>query len=83
MWRIVKLKALPGYRLEVEFADGVRGVVDMSNDLWGPAYEPLKDPVYFAQVSLDEFGAPVWPNGADAAPDAIYEDLTRGKSAAR
>jgi hypothetical protein len=46
-------------------------------------FEPLRDPDRFAEVSLDEFGAPCWPNGADIAPDAIYEDLTRGSSATR
>jgi len=28
------------------------------------------------QVSLDEFGAPCWPNGADLAPDALHEQLS-------
>ena len=83
MWRIVKVKVLPGYRLDVEFADGVSGVVDLSQDLWGPMFEPLKDSDRFAEVGLDEHGAICWPNGADLAPDAIYEDLTRGTSAAR
>lgn len=82
LWEIVKVKALSGYRLEVEFEDGVRGVVDMSDDLWGPMFEPLKDPARFSEVFLED-GAPTWPNGADIAPDAIYEDLTSGSSAAR
>jgi hypothetical protein len=80
---MVKVKALPGYRLEVEFQDGVRGIVDCSGTLWGPVFEPLRDPEKFAEVFVDEHGAPCWPNGADLAPDAIYEDLTSGTSAAR
>jgi hypothetical protein len=82
MCEIVRLKVLPGYRLEVEFEDGLQGIVDLSRDLWGPAYEPLKDPARFAEVFLED-GAPTWPNGADMAPDAIYEDLTKGRLAAR
>ncbi len=81
MWRIVKIQALPEFRLEVWFEDGVHGFVDLREDLWGPMLEPLKDPAFFAQVGLDEFGAPCWPNGADIAPDAIYDDLTRGHAA--
>jgi hypothetical protein len=81
MWRMTKVKALPDYRLEVEFEDGVRGVVDCSETLWGPMFEPLRDPARFAEVGLDEFGAPCWPNGADLAPDAIHEDLTATKAA--
>jgi hypothetical protein len=80
---MVHVRALPGYRLEVRFADGVEGIVDLSQDLWGPVFEPLKDPVRFAEVGLDEHGAPCWPNGADLAPDAIYQDLTSGTTAAR
>jgi hypothetical protein len=83
MWRIESVKPLPGYRLEVRFADGVHGVVDLSGELSGPVFEPLKDPAKFAEVGLDEDGAICWPNGADLAPDAIYEDFTTGSSAAR
>ena len=81
MWRMVSVKALPDYRLAVEFADGVHGVVDLSGDLWGPMFEPLKDPERFAEVSLDELGAPRWPNGADLAPDAIYEEIKSASAA--
>jgi len=81
LWRVVKIRALPGYRLEVEFADGVHGIVDLSEDLWGPVFEPLRDPERFAEVGIDEFGAPCWPNGADLAPDAIYDDLVAAQAA--
>jgi hypothetical protein len=81
MWRLKKVKALPDYRLEVEFEDGVHGVVDLSRDLWGPVFEPLRDPERFAEVTIDEFGAPCWPNGADLAPDAVYDDLVAARQA--
>lgn len=83
MWRIVSVQALAGYRLEVEFADGTRGVLDYSGKLWGPMFEPLRDPQRFAEVGLDEFGAVCWPNGADLAPDAMYQTLKSGSSATR
>ena len=73
--RILKVKPLTDYRLQVEFADGVSGEVDLSDRLTGPVFEPLKDPKLFGQVSIDEFGAICWPNGADLAPDALYERL--------
>ncbi len=83
MWRIVKVQTLPHYRLDVEFEDGVRGIVDLSRDLWGPMFEPLKDPEYFAKAFLDEDGVVCWPHGLDLAPDAMYEDLVRGGSVVR
>jgi len=40
----------------------------------GTIFEPLRDPVIFAQVRV-ELGAIQWPNGADLAPDAMYEAI--------
>jgi hypothetical protein len=38
-------------------------------------FEPLKDPEFFAQARVDEFGAVCWPNDADLAPDALYRKI--------
>jgi hypothetical protein len=76
MKRIAKISVLPGYRLAVEFEDGVTGTIGVESELFGPVFTPLRDEAVFAQVSLDEFGAPRWPTGADLAPDAIYATLT-------
>jgi hypothetical protein len=61
----------------VEFSDGVHGEVDLGERLFGPVFEPLKDETLFSQVTIDEFGAICWPNGADLAPDALHERLLR------
>jgi hypothetical protein len=75
MKRIVFVKAEPDWKLEVTFSDGARGVVSLKDRLFGPVFEPLKDPAFFRQVRIDEFGAVCWPNGADLAPDALYETI--------
>ncbi len=75
MARVSRVEALEGYRLRVEFSDGVGGEIDLSDRLFGPVFEPLKDPKLFAEVRIDEFGAICWPGGADLAPDALYETL--------
>ncbi|MGD0775543.1 MAG: DUF2442 domain-containing protein [Candidatus Solibacter sp.] len=76
MKRITKISPLAGYRLTVEFEDGVTGTVELESQLFGPVFTSLRDQAVFSQVRLDEFGAPCWPNGADLAPDAIYAQLT-------
>ena len=81
--RIIKVKALPGYRLQIDFGDGLTGEIDLSDRLTGPVFEPLRDPKLFGQVSVDAFGAVCWPNGADLAPDALYERLRAAVKAPR
>ncbi len=72
MHRIVRVVARPGFRLFVEFDDGACGEIELESALWGPMFEPLRDPEFFARVAVDEYGAPCWPNGLDLAPDALY-----------
>ncbi len=75
MQRVAAVRPLSGYRLEVVFDDGLQGVVSLKDRLFGPVFEPLRDWDAFRQVSVDEFGAVSWPNGADLAPDALYERI--------
>ncbi len=73
---------MPNYRLRVEFDDGVKGTIDPSGELVGEVFEPLRDEAMFRQVTVDEYGAVSWPNGADLAPDAVHIELT-GKTPKR
>jgi len=75
MYRVKRVRPQEGYRLFVEFEDGVQGEVDLSDRLFGPVFEPLRDLGFFAEVTVDEYGAVCWPNGADLAPDALYMQL--------
>jgi hypothetical protein len=77
IYRVRNVRASGGYRLDVEFEDGVRGRVDLSDRLFGPVFEPLLDPEFFAQAGIGEFGAICRPDGADLAPDALHGILAR------
>lgn len=74
-YRAVEISTLEAYRLKVRFQDGTEGVVSLEGDLSGPMFEPLRDPEFFAQATIDKFGVVCWPNGADLAPDALYNDI--------
>ena len=67
--KIVRVKPLGGYRLELVFNDGAKGAFDFSwiFDLVGPMKEPLRDEAYFTRVFLEN-GALSWPNGFDLSP---------------
>jgi hypothetical protein len=75
MQRVASVRPLDEYRLDVTFADGLQGIVSVRDRLFGPVFEPLRDESTFRQVFVDEFGVVSWPNGADLAPDALYERI--------
>lgn len=60
--------------LRLVFNDGTRKSVNVSRLLYGPVFEPLRDAEFFSKAALDSIcGTVVWPNGADFAPEALYE----------
>jgi hypothetical protein len=74
---VTAVEPLDGYRLRLTFEDGVSGEIDLADELWGPVFEPLRDRAYFARVMVDDqCGTIVWPDGADFAPEWLYEVVT-------
>lgn len=72
--RLVKFEFLNGYQLGLVFDSGEERVIDFEPILYGPVFGPLRDPDLFRQAQLvPEFGALEWPNGADIAPDVLYD----------
>ena len=64
------------YRLQVTFNNGISGEIDLSNELWGEVFEPLKDPQLFRTACQHpELGTVTWANGADLAPEYLLELL--------
>lgn len=77
MRKVEEVEPLPDFRIRVRFDNGLVGIADLRDDLWGEIGEPLKDPAYFAQVFIDN-GAVTWPNGFDCCPDALYSEVSGG-----
>jgi hypothetical protein len=78
MWRLNELKTIVyrgGYVFRVTFDDGTAGDVDFSEYLErGPVFAPLRDLSFFRQARI-EGGTIAWPNGADIAPEVLYEKV--------
>ena len=72
--RVTGVEVRPPYGLHLTFDDGVTRNVDLADDLWGRMFEPLKDPAFFAQVTIDH-GTVVWPNGLDLDPLVLHGDF--------
>ncbi len=70
---ITNAKYIDGYKVEVSFNDGRKGVADLIDALKGPVFEPLKNKTQFSALKVDEeLETIVWPNGADLAPEYVY-----------
>jgi Protein of unknown function (DUF2442) len=68
------------FKIRIVFNDGVEKTIDFSDWLAGPIFEPLKDPAYFRCFFLDG-GTVAWPNGADIAPETLYERAKSSQAA--
>ena len=74
MCRLVEARYVREFTLWLRFSDGVEGEVDLSEELDGPIFEPLKDPKVFCSFQLHpELRTVTWPNGADFAPEFLRE----------
>ena len=69
-------KHLEEYKVEVAFNNGKRGIADLSEALHGPVFELLKNQETFSSfivdTDLETLVWPIWPNGADLAPEYIF-----------
>jgi Protein of unknown function (DUF2442) len=63
--------------LDLIFADGTTGTVDVLGRLRGPVFERARTLEGFREVHVAE-GTVAWPGGADLAPDTLYERVSSG-----
>jgi hypothetical protein len=74
MVKLLEARVVSGFTVWLRFSDGTEGSLDLSDELHGPVFEPLRDPRCFAEMRVDpELNTVVWPSGADFAPEFLYE----------
>ena len=66
------------YRIELEFDDGQRGIVDFSKYLArGGVFERFQDIEFFRGFSVnEELGILTWGGEVDVAPETLYAEAT-------
>jgi hypothetical protein len=77
-YHLVEAKHVEGYRIWVRFRDGRTAVVDLEEELVGSIFQPVRVLDTFRSFTIHpEFHTLVWPNGADIAPEPLYERARR------
>jgi len=69
---VVSVEYLDNYQLKLTFNNGIEGIVDLEQELYGEIFEPLKDKNLFQKVFVTSRTIE-WPNGADFAPEFLFE----------
>jgi sugar phosphate isomerase/epimerase len=74
--KVIEARHVKDYRVWMRFQDGTEGEIDLKDKLWGEVFEALKDVSVFRKLRVDpELDTIVWPNGADLAPEFLYQQL--------
>ena len=75
---VVSASYLGGYRIEITFDDGKKGVVDFSKYLErGGVFDRFRDLDFFRGFHVNqELGVLTWEDGIDVAPETLYAEAT-------
>jgi hypothetical protein len=78
MYDVINAKYIEDYKLEIEFSDNSKGVIDFSDYLKRPGlYQNLNDINFFKNFIVDNtLNTLTWKNGLDIAPDTLYFKVT-------
>ena len=71
---VEKAKYIHDYKVWLLFNDGAEGEIDLSSELYGEIFEPLKDVAFFRSFRLEGHTLS-WNNGADFAPEFLREHI--------
>ena len=69
---VVEARYVRDYTVWLRFNDGTAGEVDLSGELDGPVFEPLRDVETFQRFNI-VCHTLSWDNGADFAPEFLRE----------
>lgn len=70
---VVEAEYISDYKIRIKFNDGVVKIVDLeSYTKRGGIFSDLKNKEFFKKFFID-LNTLCWPNGADIAPERLYE----------
>ena len=76
MHRITNIKILKQYRIELTFADGTCGIINLSDLVGHGVFSQWDDYDEFLKVKIGDAGELVWGDKIDLCPDSLYLEVT-------
>lgn len=74
--RPVTVHPLAQFRIFLEFSDGTKGELDLSDLVNKPVFRPLKDRTLFEKVHLGDHREIRWNDEIELCADSLYLQLT-------
>lgn len=74
--RVVFVRALPTWRLELRYDDGASGIVDLADLAGHGVFAAWLRPGGFDGVTLSPHGSISWGDDVEICPDSMYLRLT-------
>ena len=73
---VIKAKHISDYKVWISFDDGREGEIDLTKTIKGRngVFQPLQNINYFKNFKIEN-DTLSWENGADLAPESLYELL--------
>jgi hypothetical protein len=79
MQKIINVDVLHDYQLKLEFADGKKGIVDLSHLVGKGVFSLWDDYSKFEIVKIGSSGELMWGDLIDLCPDSLYLQITNQK----
>jgi hypothetical protein len=71
---VTQAKYCGDYKVWLSFNDGAEGEIDLTSELYGEIFEPLKNKNFFKSFSLEGHTLS-WSNGADFSPEFLRDQI--------
>lgn len=79
MHKVIAVRVLDSYRLDLTFADGTRGTVTLSHLVGRGVFDEWSDYDAFRKVKIGDAGELIWGDRIDLCPDSLYLTATGKK----
>ncbi|OQX82454.1 MAG: hypothetical protein B6D64_00235 [Bacteroidetes bacterium 4484_276] len=76
---VTKADYISDFKMELTFSNGIIGIVDFRDKFDLPIYKPLQNKDFFKTFKLNSWTIE-WENGADYAPEFLYEQIKKQKA---